>query len=323
MPVVSVVIPLYNKAPHIATTLNSVLDQTFKDFEVVVIDDGSTDSGAEVVLGFSDPRIRLFRQKNQGVSAARNRGVNEAKTDFIAFLDADDEWMPKHLETLLRLKKEYPQAGMYTTSYKIFIESTGESIWPTYEYIQDRPWEGLLPDYFRSGAMGSPPVNSSVVGIPKKIFLEAGGFPPDYWFGEDADMFGKIALKHPVAFSWEMGARYNQDATNRACEKRLPTNHEEPFVKTARRAVRDGDVSPERIESVIEYINRKEIIRAELNIVAGNLKTARMILRECETKLYIKRKIKCWILTMIPYSLFKFLQKQKRMLCSKGLSINL
>ncbi|MGI6022871.1 MAG: glycosyltransferase family 2 protein, partial [Methanoculleus sp.] len=94
MPEVSVVIPLYNKAPYIARALASVITQTCQGFEVIVIDDGSTDGGAEIVRRLDDTRIRVIRQENRGVSAARNRGIESARTDFIAFLDADDEWMP-------------------------------------------------------------------------------------------------------------------------------------------------------------------------------------------------------------------------------------
>jgi len=119
MPEVSVVIPLYNKAPYIARALASVITQTCQDFEVIVIDDGSTDGGAEIVRRLDDTRIRVIRQENRGVSAARNRGIESARTDFIAFLDADDEWTPTHLEALLRLRDRYPHAGAYGTAYLI------------------------------------------------------------------------------------------------------------------------------------------------------------------------------------------------------------
>src|SRR5947209_3795753 len=100
---VSVIIPLYNKAPYVRRTLDSVRAQTFADYEVIVVDDGSTDGGAAVVEGFGDPRFRLIAQPNAGPGAARNRGLAEAGGEFVAFLDADDEWLPTFLERSLAL----------------------------------------------------------------------------------------------------------------------------------------------------------------------------------------------------------------------------
>ena len=92
---VSVIIPLYNKSQYIARTLDSVLAQTFQDYEVIVVNDGSTDDGPRIVRQYRDPRLRLVSQENRGLSGARNRGIAESRTDWVAFLDADDEWMPE------------------------------------------------------------------------------------------------------------------------------------------------------------------------------------------------------------------------------------
>ena len=125
----SIVIPLYNKEEHIAATLRSVLTQTHQNFEVVVVDDGSTDGGAAVVETFTDPCIRLIRQENGGVSAARNRGIAEARGEHVAFLDADDEWMPEHLEELATLIAAYPECRARATNY-IFINVIVRKISP-------------------------------------------------------------------------------------------------------------------------------------------------------------------------------------------------
>src|SRR4051812_32162135 len=94
----SVIIPLYNKANYIENTIKSVLNQTFTDFEIIVVNDESTDESETIVLGFNDKRIQLFNQKNQGVSVARNHGIEKAKGKLVAFLDADDYWFHNHLE---------------------------------------------------------------------------------------------------------------------------------------------------------------------------------------------------------------------------------
>ena len=110
---ISVVIPLYNKAHTIVNTLNTVINQTYKDFEVIIINDGSTDNGVGVIKQhFTDTRIRIINQENAGVSAARNKGIKEAKGSYISFLDADDEWMPNYLENIYLAINKHPQAGM-------------------------------------------------------------------------------------------------------------------------------------------------------------------------------------------------------------------
>ena len=113
---ISVVIPLYNKAHTIVNTLGSILGQTFDDFEVIIVNDGSTDNGVEVIQNYTqDSRIRIVEQKNQGVSVARNVGVKESKYNYISFLDGDDYWDEKYLENVFLAIKNYPNAGMYIT----------------------------------------------------------------------------------------------------------------------------------------------------------------------------------------------------------------
>src|SRR5207245_2998992 len=123
---VSVVIPLYNKAPFVRRALASVAAQTFRDFEVIVVDDGSTDEGASVVESFADTRVRLVRQRNAGPGAARNRGTEEARSPLLAFLDADDEWMADFLAESVRLLDEYGE-GVASVTSGYFVHPAGES----------------------------------------------------------------------------------------------------------------------------------------------------------------------------------------------------
>jgi len=117
MAFISVIIPLYNKEQFIKATLLSVLNQTFTDFEVLLINDGSTDSSVDIVSSFDDKRIRLYSTENKAVSHARNYGVSKSTSDLIAFLDADDLWEFNHLENLHNLYTSFPKCGLYATAY--------------------------------------------------------------------------------------------------------------------------------------------------------------------------------------------------------------
>ncbi len=114
---VTVIIPLYNKEQFIARAIDSVLTQKHQDFELIVVDDGSTDESAKVVRNFADPRLRLISQANQGPGAARNRGAREASSDYLAFLDADDEWMPEFLRKSLRALEQAPDCGFSMSAF--------------------------------------------------------------------------------------------------------------------------------------------------------------------------------------------------------------
>jgi glycosyltransferase involved in cell wall biosynthesis len=309
---ISVIIPLLDKGPYIARAIESVLKQSIQNFEIIIIDGGSQDDGPTIVKDFNDPRIYFLIQKGKGVSNARNEAVEYAKNEFIAFLDADDEWMPHHLETILRLIDTFPGAGMYSTAYKIRTVD-GTTRWAYYKHIPNPPWEGLLPNYFKSGALGSIPVWTSVVVIPKEIFHEAGGFPEGYWWGEDMDLFGKIALKYPVAFSWELGGIYHWEALNRACDRITTVSYEdEPFISTYQRALTRGEVPLEFVEPINEFIAKRKIFRAIQYLRAGSPDIALIILKHCKTRWFFNKKMKWLILASIPYPIFFFLRNTRR-----------
>lgn len=212
MPQFSVVIPLYNKAEHIAATLQTVLDQTFRDFEVVIVDDGSTDGSAEIVERVASGHVRLVRQKNGGVSAARNRGIKEAAGSYIAFLDADDEWTPEHLAELARLIEEFPGLGLYSAAYDIVRDGV------VYQHSQPVPdgyfgiIENFLLEYSRNFALA----HSSTACIPSELFKEIGGFPEGIRKGEDVIIWIKAALAGKMAYSTKVCTRHNLDASNRS-----------------------------------------------------------------------------------------------------------
>lgn len=197
---ISVVIPLYNKAETVARTLASVAGQTFGDFEIVVVDDGSTDGSAEIVGGAGIPGLRLVRQNNAGVSAARNRGVEEACGEYVAFLDADDEWKPDYLRTQMSLAEKYPWCDVFATNYE-FRHADGRTA-PT--IIRRLPFsgeDGVLSNYFEVASRSHPPLWTSAVMIRKTAILSIGGFPVGIRSGEDLLTWARLAARFMIACS--------------------------------------------------------------------------------------------------------------------------
>ncbi|MEJ5210016.1 MAG: glycosyltransferase family A protein [Burkholderiales bacterium] len=209
---VTVVIPLYNKATHIVKAVESVLAQRSPADEIIVVDDGSTDGGGELLLPYvAKHGIRLIRQENAGVSVARNHGVNVAASDYVAFLDADDAWRPNHIDTLRRLISKYPEASLLSTAH--IIERDGRQYRPKSSYADG--WEGVVQDFLGEYAAGLALVNSITACVKKDDFLGVGGFPVGVRRGEDIICWIKMALRYPVAHAEVVTAVYYQDAVNR------------------------------------------------------------------------------------------------------------
>lgn len=214
VPLFSVVIPLYNKEDTIIRTLTSVNDQTLHDYEVIVVDDGSLDNGAKLVESFSqDKTIRLIRQKNAGVSAARNRGVREARGRFIAFLDADDEWKSGFLEECSKIIKCYPDAKVLGTSYEYV--TSGKNM----KGVESSRIDCI--DFYNEWPYRSP-LNSSSMVVEQDAFWDVGGYSRGIGFYEDAELLFKLAMSHRFYVSRMALARYNSDAIERATSKPVP-----------------------------------------------------------------------------------------------------
>lgn len=197
---ISVVIPLYNKVVSIAHTLETVRQQTYSDYEIVVIDDGSTDGSADVVRSVDDSRIRILAQSNAGVSAARNRGIEEAHGEFIAFLDADDEWKPDYLETQMHLVGKYPQCDVFATRYE--TRSLNGIITPA--IIRKLPFQdsdGIITNYFQVASCSQPPLFSSAIMVRRNAILAIGGFPVGITSGEDLLTWARLASHGQIAYS--------------------------------------------------------------------------------------------------------------------------
>ena len=208
----SVIIPLYNKATYVAKAIQSVLAQTFADFELVIVDDGSKDESASVATEAIEghANCRLVKQENAGVSMARNNGVAASQGEYLCFLDADDWWEPTFLEEMSELITEYPEAGIYGTNYTIVNETRHKTrvapigVEPDFE----KGYINYFQVYAKTLAM---PLWTGAVCVPRRVFDETQGFPKGIKLGEDFLLWMQIALKHKVALLNKTLAYYNQD----------------------------------------------------------------------------------------------------------------
>lgn len=204
---ISVVIPLYNKEGQIEKTLRTVLLQTYQNFEIVVVDDGSTDRSVEIVTTMGDKRIRLIHQQNAGVSAARNRGIAEAKGEFIALLDADDEWKRDYLATQMRLVERYPQCDVFATNYE-FRNEYGDVVPTIIRGLLFDGQTGVLSNYFEVASNSNPPLWTSAVMARKSALESVGGFPVGIVSGEDLLTWARLACRYKIAWTRESMAIY-------------------------------------------------------------------------------------------------------------------
>ncbi len=216
----SVIIPLYNKAAYVEKAIRSVLAQTCREFELIVVDDGSADIQAPqppkggVKLTYLDieqligNKGRLIRQKNRGVSTARNNGVKAAKYDYVAFLDADDWWEPTYLKEMQGLIEEFPGAGIWGSSYYI-VKNNRKRVAPI--GVEQNFERGLI-NYFRVYAKTlCMPLWAGSSVLRRSVFESENGFKPTLKLGEDFDLWIRIAIKYPVALLNKPLSNYNQD----------------------------------------------------------------------------------------------------------------
>jgi glycosyltransferase involved in cell wall biosynthesis len=253
-PDISIVIPLYNKEQYVRRSIDSVLAQTFPDFECIVVD-SSTDKSPGIVRQYRDSRIIHVPVEKSTAARARNSGVRMARADLVAFLDADDEWQPDHLETLSHLRKTFPDAGLYSTPY-VKLRPDGRPMAMLFYGIPRPPWEGYIPRYLASCSRGDEPVHSSSCAVPRNVFDAMGGFPEDLVYGEDQFLWGKISLQYAVAYRWKGLAIYHTDAMGRICDE-AHVIQEHPFSTYLRQELDGGRIPPEKAGECRSYIRRK------------------------------------------------------------------
>ncbi len=209
----SVIIPLYNKEKDVAKTLESLLCQDFNEFEVIIINDGSTDGSVEVVKRYQDNRIEIYHTENRGLPAARNLGVHYAQYEYLTFLDADDLWQPNHLTTLKQLINTFPDQSWFATTYSTIIK--GGTEFPSILYKKwPVGWQGLIDNFFLLNRTQWL-THICCICVKKSLFIKLGGFDEEMDYEEDIDFYIRLALQVPLAYKNTITLRYNTQGSNR------------------------------------------------------------------------------------------------------------
>lgn len=257
---ISVIIPLYNKASEIELTLRSVLMQSLQPREIIVVDDGSTDGSAEIVERLAAPLIRLIRQENQGVSAARNRAMREATGEWVALLDGDDVWCTDYLKSVAQMIERWPNCGAYGTGF--FIDDGERRVVARFCQLT-----GVV-DFFAE-SMHSYVLIPSATTLRRDLALQLGGFPEGMRMGEDQFLWTKIARVADVAFLPQPMIIYSRAATNRSAAIYRPEQTAFSFEQL---------YEPEREDLSNEYIARVALSKALIDSSRGGTDVARRAL---------------------------------------------
>lgn len=213
-PIFSVIVPLYNKEKYIRQTINSILNQTYKKFELWIIDDGSTDDSVNIVKEFNDSRVFLHQQVNNGVSSARNTGIQLSRGEYICFIDADDSWDSDYLETLYELYQKYPCAQMASTNYR--VKYNNRITIPKLVGVSNTNDE-IVKSFLYSCTAPFWICNSSCVSFRRKELVASGErFPEGETVYEDLDLWLRFGYNHVVAHSPRVCVTYNRLTDNNA-----------------------------------------------------------------------------------------------------------
>ena len=205
MPFFSIVIPLYNKANFIEATLKSINNQTFKSYEIIIVNDGSTDDSLHKIERFKAPCLKVFTQANKGVANARNFGIAKAKGQYIALLDADDTWHPWHLENLYGLIDTFNNAALFCTNYEVYLSE--KVVKPAFFNFDVSTKPFIVPHFFKSSVTNMV-AWTSAVAFSKEKFEVIGKFNETLDTYEDIDLWIRFALKYPVAFHPKISMQY-------------------------------------------------------------------------------------------------------------------
>lgn len=269
MPEVSVVIPTYNAEFFISDTINSVLNQTYKDFEIILVDDGSTDNTDRIVAQQHAGKVKYIRQKNSGVSSARNKAISMTKGDFIAFIDCDDIWLENKLEAQVSILKKSKELGLVFSNAYI-LDEKGRRLKDFFKIV--RPHSGMV--FNKLVQDNFIPMLTAVV--KREALDRVGLFDPRYKIAEDWDIFLRIARVYPVTYINQPLAEYRihkySHSKNRKLMLRECIDILNKYINSVNEEIRlklKGRLSLYNSMLGIIYFKEKEILKARSHFLSS------------------------------------------------------
>ena len=303
MPLFTVVIPLYNKENYIAATLNSILAQTFTDFEIVIVNDVCTDNSVVVAQSFKDSRIRIITHPyNRGLSASRNTGIKNATAPYVTFIDADDAWKPLFLETMHCLIKQFPEAGLYASHYAEIYKGGVAIVHPL-----QLP-TSIIHNFFES-SLRQPIYCQSGFCVKKSVFEEVGYYNEQINFSEDIDFNIRANYSYTLAYCNEPLTNYTIHSENQITQKSLKNKKIPDLDYYEPLTVNRPDIK--------RYLDFNRYFFARRYKLAGDAQGYKKMIAGLDTKSLNYKQI---ALLYAPAFILKQLQKLKSLLVQKGIN---
>lgn len=308
MPFFTVIIPLYNKENYVESALKSILNQTFTDYEIIIVNDCSTDKSVSKIEPYLSEKVTLIHhEKNKGLSASRNTGIKNAKANYVTYLDADDLWKPTFLETINRLISNFPEAKIFATNYE---EIYGSKILKPHNNSDSlaNDFEGII-DFFKLN-LKQGIYNHGSVCFESSVFEKVGYYDEKLTFSEDIDFNIRANSQFKLAYSTVVGMQYtmqseNQITTSKISEKTLPD-----YSKYDDLALLNPELK--------KYLDFERYVLAKHLKFEGNCKRSKEIINQIDLANLTKKQ---QILLLFPTLIVKIISGFKKFLVQKGFKL--
>lgn len=304
-PYFSVIIPLYNKENFVLNTIKSVWNQTFSDYEIIIIEDCSTDKSLDIVSKIENDTIRIIRhEKNKGLSASRNTGIKNANANYLAFLDADDLWKENYLQELFHLITEFPEAKLFATNYEEFY-SDNKILVPE-NNSKNLKNNSLIRDFFEI-SLAQPLYCPSSFCVEKSIFETVGYYDETITFGEDVDFNIRANNEFLLAYCKKPLVQYLILSENQITQSKLSGKIITNFDKFE---------TKNHSKSLKKFLDFHRYIMAKHYKLEGNNENFRKMKNGISTSSLNNKQL---ILLHLPSSVLKFANQIKALFLSKGI----